>query len=180
VRREVNVAPDQILYMTEFMHPGAAEIVGILPRGVGRWIENRNGVFNFVDRLVNKGRRLRTGTIGAFLMLYFLGGMRRWRRWTLRHARERAHLDGWLSIATAQAARNYYLAVEILNARRLVKGYSDTHARGLSKFDRVIGAVPALARREDGARWMRLLIASALQDEAGIELDGTLKTIATL
>jgi indolepyruvate ferredoxin oxidoreductase beta subunit len=180
VRREVNVAPEQILYTTEFMHPGAAEIVGALPRGLGLWIESRKGVFNFVDRLVNKGRRYRTGTIRAFLMLYFLGGMRSWRRRTLRHAQERAHLEHWLGVVTTQVAGNYDLAVEILNAHRLVKGYSDTHARGLSKFDRVLDAVPLLAKREDGARWMRLLIASALQDEAGTELDGTLKTIATL
>jgi indolepyruvate ferredoxin oxidoreductase beta subunit len=179
VHREVNVAPNQILYTTEFMHPGAHEIVGILPRGIGRWVEMRRGVFDFIDRLVNKGRRLRTGTIGAFLMLYFLGGMRRWRRRTLRHAQEHEHLDHWLTVAIGQVASNYGLAVEIINARRLVKGYSDTHARGLSKFDRVIGATPALAKREDGARWMRLLVASALQDEAGTELDGTLKTIAT-
>jgi indolepyruvate ferredoxin oxidoreductase beta subunit len=180
VRRDVNVAPGQILYMTEFMHPGAHEIIGTLPRGLGRWIESRKGAFNALDRLVNKGRRLRTGTIRSFLMLYCLGGMRRWRRSTLRHAQEKAHLEHWLGVATAQVPGNYDLAVEIINARRLVKGYSDTHARGLSKFDRVLGAVPLLANRGDGARWMRLLIASALQDEAGNELDGALKTIATL
>jgi len=180
VRREVRAAPDQLLYMTEFMHPRAEEIVGTLPRGVGQWIESRDGAFRLVDRLVNKGRRLKTGTIGAFLMLYALGGMRPWRRRTLRHAQERAHLESWLGRAAAEAPRNYALAVEILNARRLVKGYSDTHARGLSKFDRVIGAVPLLAGRADGARWMRLLVASALEDEAGTDLDGTLKTIATL
>ena len=32
----------------------------------------------------------------------------------------------------------YELGVETLGCRRLVKGYSDTHARGLSKFDRVM------------------------------------------
>lgn len=180
VRREVRAAPNQILYMTEFMHPRAEEIVGTFPRGLGQWIENHRGAFRFIDRLVNKGRRIRTGTISAFLMLYFLGGMRGWRRRTLRHAQERAHLERWLDIAAAQAAGNYALAVEILNARRLVKGYSDTHARGLSKFDRVMAAAPLLTNRADGARWMRLLVASALQDEAGTDLDGTLKTIATL
>ena len=182
VRRDVRAAPDQILYMTEFMHPRAEEIVGTLPRGLGLWLESHRGAFRLVDRLVNKGRRLKTGTIGAFLLLYLLGGMRGWRRRTLRHAQERKHLDTWLATAEAeaQASGNYALAVEVLNARRLVKGYSDTHARGLSKFDRVMSAVPLLASRADGARWMRLLIASALQDEAGTDLDGTLKTIATL
>jgi indolepyruvate ferredoxin oxidoreductase beta subunit len=62
----------------------------------------------------------------------------------------------------------------------LVKGYSDTHARGLSKFDKVMAAVPQLAARQDGAAWLRRLRQAALMDEKGIALDGALKTIATL
>ena len=60
-----------------------------------------------------------------------------------------------------------------------IKGYSDTHARGESKFDRVMGAVPVLGR-SDGADWMRRLRDAALLDENGIALDDALKTIATL
>jgi indolepyruvate ferredoxin oxidoreductase beta subunit len=91
-----------------------------------------------------------------------------------------AHLEKWLAAATTQIAPNYDVAVEVLNARRLIKGYSDTHARGESKFDRVIGAVPLLAPRADGAEWMRRLRDAALLDEQGIALDGAFKTIATL
>jgi indolepyruvate ferredoxin oxidoreductase beta subunit len=50
----------------------------------------------------------------------------------------------------------------------------------LSKFDRVIGAVPILVGRGDGADWMRRLRDAALMDEGGIALDGALKTVATL
>ena len=75
---------------------------------------------------------------------------------------------------------NYDLAVEVINTRRLIKGYSDTHARGESKFERVIGAVPLLATRSDAADWMRRLRDAALMDENGIALDGALKTVATL
>ncbi|MEL7447385.1 MAG: hypothetical protein AAGK02_16540, partial [Pseudomonadota bacterium] len=34
--------------------------------------------------------------------------------------------------------------MEVLNTRRLIKGYSDTHARGQSKFDKVLSALPML------------------------------------
>ena len=78
------------------------------------------------------------------------------------------------------SALKYDLAVEILNSRRLVKGYSDTHARGTSKFERVVSAVPMLAVRTDGAEWMRRLISSALKDEAGSDLDGALRTVRGL
>ena len=94
--------------------------------------------------------------------------------------REVENRQRWLALVTEYAPKNYDLAVEILGARRLVKGYSDTHARGESKFDRVIGAVPLLAPRADGADWMRRLRDAALMDENGIALDGALKTVATL
>ena len=35
VRREVAAKPDQLLYMTEFMHPRMEEVLGTLPRGIG-------------------------------------------------------------------------------------------------------------------------------------------------
>ena len=103
------------------------------------------------------------------------------RRNSLRHARESGASRGLARRgARRRWRRRYELGVEALACRRLVKGYSDTHARGLSKFDRVMAAVPALSRREDGAVWLDRLKRAALADETGAALDGVLKTIATL
>ncbi len=177
VNKEVGADIDQIVYMTEFMHPRLEEVAGTLPAGLGRWIEAHPKPFGFLFR---KGRRVRTGTIGWFLTLYLVAALKPIRRRTLRYAREVAHRESWLALAAAHAPVNYDLAVEILGARRLVKGYADTHARGQSKFDRVIGAVPLLAPRPDGGQWLRRLVQAALADEEGDALDGALKTIATL
>jgi indolepyruvate ferredoxin oxidoreductase, beta subunit len=177
VRRENAVGQGQIVYTTEYMHPRLEEIAGTLPAPLGRWLEAHPGLLSWMFR---SGRRVRTGTIGWFLVLYFLAALKPIRRTTLRHAREMAHLERWLSLANDLVPKNYELAVEVIAARRLVKGYSDTHARGISKFDRVIGAVPLLAGRADGADWMRRLRDAALLDEAGLALDGALKTVATL
>ena len=122
---------------------------------------------------------MQTGAVRWFLALYFVSGLRRFRRGTLRHRHERAHLDAWLELVRRQIG-NYDLSLQIVAARRLVKGYSDTHARGLSKYDRVISALPKLAARADGADWLRRLIQAALLDEDGKALDGTLKTVETL
>lgn len=180
VRREVGAKDDQIVYMTEYMHPRMEEVCGTLPRGLGLWIENRPKLFAFLDRRINKGRRVKTGTLFWFLGLYMVSALRGRRRGTLRHAREMEHLETWLKVATDLIAKNYALAVEVLGNRRLVKGYSDTHARGMSKFDRVMSAVPMLVSREDGADWMRRLRQAALLDEKGEALEGALKTVATL
>ena len=179
VRREVLAKPDQLVYTTEFMHPRMEEVLGTLPAGLGLWLEGKPGLYNALDRLVNRGRRVQTGTVRWFLPLYVLGGLKRFRRGTLRHRREVGHRDAWLDLARKTAPTDYELAVAILEARRLVKGYSDTHARGASKFDRVIAAAPRLAGRADAAQWLRRLCKAALADEEGKALDGALATVET-
>jgi indolepyruvate ferredoxin oxidoreductase beta subunit len=179
VRSEVLAKPDQIVYATEFMHPRMEEVAGTLPAGLGLWLEGKPGLFKALDRLVNRGRRVQTGTVRWFLPLYIVGGLKRFRRGTLRHRRELAHRDAWLDLARKTAPDDYDLAVAILEARRLVKGYSDTHARGTSKFDKVIAATPRLAGRADAAQWLRRLCKAALADEEGKALDGALATIET-
>jgi indolepyruvate ferredoxin oxidoreductase beta subunit len=177
VKRDNAVGDGQLVYTTEYMHPRLEEVAGTLPAPLGRFLEAHPGLFGWAFKA---GRRVRTGTIHWFLMLYALSALRPIRRATLRHQREIAHIDRWLKLAAATVPGNYDVAVEILNARRLIKGYSDTHARGESKFERVIGAVPLLVPRADGGDWMRRLRDAALMDETGIALDGALKTIATL
>jgi indolepyruvate ferredoxin oxidoreductase beta subunit len=177
VRAEVRAAPDQIVHLTEFMHPRMDEVAGTLPAGIGRFIEARPRLFAALDRIVNRGRRVRTGTVRWFVILYGLGGLRRFRRGSLRHQREVAHRDAWLDVARAAAAHDYRLAVEILTLRRLVKGYSDTHARGLSKFDKALAGARRLDGRADAADWVRRLREAALADESGATLDGALATI---
>ena len=177
VLKENAVGEEQIVYTTEYMHPRLEEAAGTMPAPIGRLMEAQPQLFGWIFR---KPRRVRSGTIGWFLLLYLTAACRPMRRTTLRHRREMAHVDRWLALAADNVAKNYDLAVEIVSARRLVKGYSDTHARGLSKFERVVGAVPLLAERADGADWMRRLRDAALLDEAGIALDGALKTLATL
>jgi indolepyruvate ferredoxin oxidoreductase beta subunit len=180
VRGEVHVRDEQILKLTEFMHPRMEEVCGMLPAKLGRAIENRPRLFKALDRLVNRGRHVRTDGIFWYTVLYVLSGFRRFRRRLLRHEVEQAHLTRWLGEAERVARRNYELGVEIVRCRRLIKGYSDTHARGLSRYDKVLSALPLLEDREDGADWLRRLREAALKDESGTALDGALKTVASL
>jgi indolepyruvate ferredoxin oxidoreductase beta subunit len=180
VRREVGAADDAIVTTTEYFHPRAEELCGSLPKVWGEWIEARPRIFKALDRVVNRGRRIRPHTITGYLALAVLAQLGPRRRRSLRHARETAHREAWLKVAAEALAARYELGVEALGCRRLVKGYSDTHARGLSRFDRVMAAVPRLAARDDGAAWLDRLKRAALADETGVALDGVLKTIATL
>jgi indolepyruvate ferredoxin oxidoreductase beta subunit len=179
VRAEVGAGPGQLVATTEFMHPRMQELAGTMPRGLGLWLECRPRLWKLLDRVVNRGRRVRTGTVRWFLPLYLVGGLRRFRRGTLRHQRETAHRDAWLDLARTTAGSDYALAVEILKTRRLIKGYSGTHARGQSKFDRVLAAARRLRGRPDAAQWVRRLRQAALSEEEDTALTGALATIDT-
>lgn len=177
IATEMRAGDANVMQVTEFLHPRAEEIVSMLPAKMGaRWAANPRRMAT-VDRLFNHGRRMRTDRLLPFMMLYVLGGMKGWRRRTLRHAQEMEHIERWLGRAMEEVSRDYDLAVEILRCQRLVKGYSDTHARGQSKFGRVMAGIDLLVGREDAADWARRLREAALLDENGKALDGALKTV---
>ena len=180
VRKEVGVKEGSVLQVTEYFHPRIEEFCGTLPVGLGSYIESRPKLAAFLDRRINRGRHIRTDSFTGFAMLWFIGGLRRWRRRLLRHKVEIEHLERWYQLALSHVRDDYALATEILNCRRLIKGYSDTHARAQSKFERVLSALEMLKGREDAADWIRRLREAALKDEKGDMLDGALKTVATL
>ena len=176
IAEEMGVAEGNLLHVTEFIHPRAEEIAGMLPARLGKSVQDSPVWLGRLDRWFGHGRRLRTDGLVAYAALYLIGGMKFWRRRTLRHAQEVAHLEAWIAAALGYLPR-YELAVEVVKCRRLVKGYSDTHARGLSKFDRVLEAASLIATREDAADWVRRLREAALKDEEGKALDGAIATI---
>lgn len=180
IATDMGSGEDDPLYLTEFMHPRGEEIVSLLPLRWGRWVKARPGLMQRIDGLVNRSRKIETATIRGFLQLSAVAALRRFRRKLLRHADEMAHVEKWLALAAQHIGSNYGLATGIISARRLIKGYSDTHERGLSKFDRVLSAVPLLAARDDAGTWMNRLVTAALKDEDGQALEGVLKTLATL
>jgi hypothetical protein len=110
---ENSVGDGQIVYTTEYMHPRLEEVAGTMPAPLGRFLESNPTLFGWAFR---KGRRVRSGTIHWFLMLYVLAAFKRIRRRTLRHQREMAHLEKWLAVAVAQLAHNYDVAVEVQRA----------------------------------------------------------------
>lgn len=179
VRREIGVSGEAVLHVTEYFHPRIEEFCGTMPAAVGSWIEARPRLARWLDKRLNKGRHIRTDGIFGFSALWTVAGLKRWRRSLLRHRVETAHIGAWYDTALARAHADYGLAVEILKCRRLIKGYSDTHARGLSKYDRVISAIAMLEGRDDAADWLRRLREAALKDEKGEMLDGALATIAS-
>ena len=177
IRAEMGAAAQNLLQITEYMHPRGAEIAGLLPARWGKKLSDSPEWMARLDRLVNKGRHYRSDTLRAYLMLHLVAGLRGRRLGTWRHLQETAHLNQWLQTAISYRDQNYHLAVQVITCRRLIKGYSDTHARGQSKFDKVLAGIASIAHRADAADWAIRLREAALKDEAGKALDGALQTI---
>jgi indolepyruvate ferredoxin oxidoreductase, beta subunit len=176
VQREMG---GQIIAVTEFMHPRMEELLGLLTPRFGIALERRPRLVAAFGRVLCGPRRIRTDTIRGFLMLYVIAGLRGWRRRTLRHAREFARIETWLTTVRSVAADDPVLATELLANQRLIKGYSETHVRGLDKFSRVMEGAGRLRGRPDAAVWVRRLREAALKDEAGLALDEALRTVAS-
>ncbi len=170
VRDEVGAGAEEVVGTVEFFHPRMEEVYAMLPPGLVRWIEATPGVRGFLAKRVGKGQRLRPHTVRGQLMLQGLAAMRRWRRRSQRHATETAHIDQWLAQVARLMRDDYALALELILCRRLVKGYSDTHARGSSKFDRLLRAAALLAGRPDAAADLAALRTAALADPQGQQL----------
>ncbi|MCV2893149.1 indolepyruvate oxidoreductase subunit beta family protein [Lentibacter sp. XHP0401] len=177
IRREMGVRDENVMQLTEYFHPRAEEITGMLPAKMGARLEANPKAMERLTRWFGKGRRLRTDTLRAFAMLHVLGGMKSYRLKTHRHAVELQHLEKWLSASLASLDTDYGLCIELLKNRRLIKGYSDTHTRGLGKFDKLMKSAELLQGREDAAEWMARLREAALQDPEGKALDGAIETI---
>jgi len=144
---------------------------------MGRWLASSGWPRRLVERFTRKGRVIPTSSLRGFLMLYLLAGLKRWRRGTLRFAVETQRIEHWLAQIAQVAAVNPQLAVEVARCQRLVKGYSDTHARGWRNFETLMAATQRAGAALAPAT-LRELRDAALADEHGHTLHSALTRYA--
>ena len=132
VRDEIRADPGQLFGITEFMKPRVEEIAGTLPVGLGQWLLRSPGVLRWLARRTG-GKQIRTGTVSGFLLLHTLGGLKRWRRGTLRYREVNERIEHWLQRIAGLAATNYPLAVGVARP----SGWSRATARRTSAAGRI-------------------------------------------
>jgi indolepyruvate ferredoxin oxidoreductase beta subunit len=176
VRGEVRAKSDQLLAVNEYLHPRLQEVCETLPAAVGGWLLASGWPRRFVERFTQRGRVVTTSSLRGFLLLYAVAGMKRWRRATLRFGVENARIEQWLQLIASTAAINPRLAIEVAQCQRLVKGYGDTHERGLRNYQTLVALVEQAQKA--GAplapATLRELRDAALADERGDKLRATL------
>ncbi|HSV57673.1 MAG TPA: indolepyruvate oxidoreductase subunit beta family protein [Variovorax sp.] len=177
VRGEAGVQADQLMAIEEYMHPRLQEICETLPGGLGRWLMDSGAPRRLVERMTKKGRVVRTSSLHGYLMLRCVAFAARWRRSTTRFVEENRHIEQWLARIAETAAFNPALALEIAQCQRLVKGYSDTHERGLANYQLLMEAALRAGQAMAPAT-LRELRDAALADEHGKQLRAKLAQYA--
>ena len=86
-------------------------------------------------------------SIGGYLRFLMLAKLRRWRPYGHRYSQEQAQIEDWLGLIAKAARLSLEFGLEVAECAGLIKGYSDTHARGLGNYrlieERLIGPAPA-------------------------------------
>ncbi|MGE0253401.1 MAG: indolepyruvate oxidoreductase subunit beta family protein [Alphaproteobacteria bacterium] len=148
LRAEVRAAAHEPVRITEFFRPGLEEVVAVLPRGLGRRLRAFGAARRWNDR-PGLALPIRTTSVGGYLALWCLARLRPLRRASLRWTEEQAAIDAWVADIVAAQALGWALALEVVLAAGLLKGYGDTWRRGERAFARLRVEVvaPALAGR---------------------------------
>jgi indolepyruvate ferredoxin oxidoreductase beta subunit len=130
----------------EFLKPGIEEFCQILPpflaRPILRISERRGWLTRF-----HWGMEVNTASISGYLRFWGLSKLRRFRPRTHRFIEEQAAIESWLDLIVAAAKISPPLALEVAECARLIKGYGDTHKRGVANYRTIETRVirPALA-----------------------------------
>lgn len=168
---EAKGKPEHIVDVTEYMHPRFEELCDTLPWRLGQRLLGSDGARRLIAPLLERDRSITSSRLGGFLLLHGIASLRRWRRGTLRYRLEDDRIMAWLASALNAARTDRSLAVEIIRCQRLVKGYGDTHTRGLHNFATIMRNLPTLVRRPDAAATVRSWREAALKDDQGKALE---------
>jgi indolepyruvate ferredoxin oxidoreductase, beta subunit len=174
-RGAAQATPDELVYLTEFIHPRIEEVADTLPAAAGRWLLATTWAQRLLAKLVSRERTIDTSKLGGYLLLYGLSSLRRVRRATYRYAVEQRRIGQWLARIETLAGQHYDLAVEVALCQNLIKGYSDTHARGVKNFRLIMETLDGRPANAATAALIRDLRDAALADEHGSRLQERLR-----
>jgi indolepyruvate ferredoxin oxidoreductase, beta subunit len=130
----------------DFLKPGIEEMCQLLPSFLARPILS----FSERRRLLGRvyfGMEINSTSVSGYLRFLMLTKLRGLRPYGYRYKQEQAQIESWLALIAEAARRSGELALEVAECARLIKGYGDTYARGLSNYRGIEARVirPALA-----------------------------------
>ncbi len=131
IAAEMGAAPGEPLHLTEFLKPGIEELCSILPPKPARRLlalAERRGW------RLHRGMEINSTTITGFLRFWLLAKLRPRRPRTYRYQEEQQAIETWLALIIEATRLSGGLALEVAECARLIKGYGDTHKRGVANY----------------------------------------------
>lgn len=180
IRRDLGASPIEPCRIYEFLKPGLAEAVGLLPLPIGGALMARVAASPRLSDLAWP-IRIETTAPWGYLLLRALAALKPLRPFSYLHADRETLIGRWLDLTQQAARRSPALAREVIDTATLIKGYASTLDRTRAAFVRVLDEVvePAVmgllddaqmadavlqarlaARRDDGGRALSALIAA--------------------
>lgn len=146
IAREELRAKGEPYSVHDFLKPGIEELCQLLPPFIARPILRLAERKGWLGR-VHFGMEINSTSVSGYLRFLMLAKLRAIRPYGYRYVEEQAQIESWLGLIAEAAQHSSTLALEIAECARLIKGYGDTHARGLSNYARIEDALirPAIA-----------------------------------
>lgn len=133
VAAEIGVKPGEPFTITEFLKPGIEEMCQVLPPSVAKRLMARAERKGWLGR-AHFGMEVNSTSVLGYLRFWMLAKLRPWRRRTHRYQEEQQAIEAWLALIVAAARLAPDLAIEVAECARLIKGYGDTHKRGIDNY----------------------------------------------
>ena len=130
----------------DFLKPGIEELCQLLPSFLAQPILRVAERRGWLGRIYF-GMEINSTSISGYLRFLMLAKLRRLRPYGHRYAQEQTQIESWLGLIIEAARLSVELGLEVAECARLIKGYGDTHARGVSNYQTIETRVirPALA-----------------------------------
>ena len=130
---ELGIKPEQPFRVIEYLKPGIEELCQILPPEAARPVLNLAARYRWLQK-AHWGMEVKTTSISGYLRFWFLAKLRTLRPYTYRYVQEQSAIKYWLHHVVDAAKFSPALAFEIAECARLIKGYGDTHKRGVANY----------------------------------------------
>ena len=115
------------------------ELVSVLPAVIAEYLLDALEWAGWNHR--NVKLRFSSKSWFGILRLKMGAGLRRWRRYSVRYAKERVWVEHWLHMIDRALTRQPAAASALVQTATMVQGYGDTYRHGLADWHAIIGGL---------------------------------------
>jgi indolepyruvate ferredoxin oxidoreductase beta subunit len=136
IRSEIQAPGGIPVKVTEVLKPGVEEFCSLMPKFVASPVLRFCRKRGLINRL-HVGLSLTSTTISGFVVLWLLARMRALRPMGYRFHEEQELIDEWIEDVRRAFTVSLELAESVVALARLIKGYGETHRRGLQNYRKI-------------------------------------------